>query len=98
MRCGTWKARGLYKAVAVEEFRWVVGDSQPAQDYTFFYGNGNFNRHVHKGMTLAGKEVEFISDRMLITLRGRRCDIIFLNVHALTEHKSDVMKESIYRN
>jgi exonuclease III len=25
--------------VAVQEVRWVKGGSQPADDYTFFYGN-----------------------------------------------------------
>jgi hypothetical protein len=31
-----------------------------------------------------------------ITLRGRWCDIIVLNVHAPTEDKIDDMKDSFY--
>jgi hypothetical protein len=27
--------------VAVQEVRWAEGGSQPADNYTFFYGNGN---------------------------------------------------------
>jgi hypothetical protein len=42
--------------------------------------------------------VEFVTDRMLyITLKGRWCDIIALNVHAPTEDKDDVIKDSIGR-
>jgi exonuclease III len=39
---------------------------------------------------------EFVSDRMsYITLKGRWCDIIVLNVHAPTENKDDI-KDSFY--
>jgi exonuclease III len=41
--------------------------------------------------------VEFVSDRMsYITLKGRWCDIIVLNVHAPTEDKDDDKKDSFY--
>ena len=37
--------------------------------------------------------MEFISDRVsCITLKGRWCDIIILNVHAPTEDKEDDIK------
>jgi hypothetical protein len=72
--------------VAVQEVRWVEGGSQPADDYTFFYGNWNANHQlgtglfIHQEITLAVKKVEFISERMsYVTLRSRWCDI-FLNV------------------
>jgi hypothetical protein len=40
--------------------------------------------------------VEFVSDRMsYITLKGRWCDIIVLNVHAPSEDKDDI-KDSFY--
>jgi hypothetical protein len=43
----------------------------------------------------AVKKVQFVSDRMsYIILRGRWCDIILLNVHALTDDKTDDMKNS----
>jgi hypothetical protein len=35
--------------VAVQVERWVEGGSQPADGYTFFYGNGNTNHHLGKG-------------------------------------------------
>jgi hypothetical protein len=41
------------------------------------------------------KHVKFVTDRMLyITLRGRWCDIIVLNVHAPPEDKTEDTKES----
>jgi exonuclease III len=42
--------------------------------------------------------VEFVNDRMsFISLKGRWCDIIVLNVHAPTEDKDDVIKDSFYK-
>jgi len=32
--------------VTVQEVRWVEGGSQPADDYTFFYGNENADHHL----------------------------------------------------
>jgi exonuclease III len=89
--------------VGVQEVRWDKGGTEPAGDYTFFYGNGNADHHlgtaffVHKTIISAVKRVEFVSDRMsYITLRGRWCDIIVLNVHAPTEDKCDDTKDSFY--
>jgi exonuclease III len=72
------RARYNLDLVAVQEVRWVEVGSQPAEDYTFFYVNGNANHHIGtgsftpRGITTAVKGVEFISERMLyITLRGR---------------------------
>ena len=45
------------------------------------------------------KRVEFVSDRVsYIVLRGRWCNIIFLNVRATSEEKSDDSKDSFMRN
>jgi hypothetical protein len=75
----------------------------PACDYTFFYVIENADHHlgtvffVHKRIISAVKRVEFVSDRMsYITLRGRWCDIILLNVHAPTKDKCDDTKNSFY--
>jgi len=50
-------------------------------------------------MLSAVKGVEFFSDRMsYIILRGRWCNIIVLNVHVLSEEKSDDSKDNFTRN
>jgi hypothetical protein len=54
----------------VQEVRWEGSGTEPAAEYTFFYGNGNENRElgtvlfVHKRILSAVKRVEFVSDRM----------------------------------
>jgi len=35
-----------FNLVAVQEVRWGNGDSEPADDYTFLWGNGNANHHL----------------------------------------------------
>jgi hypothetical protein len=52
--------------VAVKEVRWVNNGSEPADDYTVFYGNGNANHNlglgifIHKGIISAVKREEII--------------------------------------
>jgi hypothetical protein len=74
---------------------------EPAGEFTFFYRKRNENHelgsHPHRIIMSAVKRFEFVSDRMsCITLRGRWCHIIFLNVHAPTQDKIDNVKDSFY--
>jgi hypothetical protein len=87
--------------VGVQEVRWEGGGTEPSGEYTFFYGKGNENRELgtgifeYKRIISAVKKAEFVRDRMsCITLGGRWCHIIVMNVHTPTEDKIDCVKES----
>jgi hypothetical protein len=53
--------------VGVQEVRWDRGGSEPAGEYTFFYGKGSENYElgtglfVHKRIISTVKRVEFVS-------------------------------------
>jgi hypothetical protein len=87
----------------VKEVRWEKGGTERAEDYTFFYRQGNEDHQlgtgffVHKRIVSAVRRVEFISDRMsYFILRGHWCYIIVLNVHTPCEDKGDYVKDSFY--
>jgi exonuclease III len=91
--------------VGVQEIRWEKEGTVRAREYTFFYGKGQEKYQlgtgffVHQRRVSAIKRVGFVSDRMsYIVLRGRRCNIIVLNVHAPTEEKGDDSKDSFYED
>jgi hypothetical protein len=96
-------ARYKLDLVGVLEVRWEGGGTEPAGEYTLFYGKWNENHElgtgflVHKRNISAVKRVEFVSDRMSnIILRGHWCHVIVLNIHAPTEDKTDYVKDSFY--
>jgi hypothetical protein len=67
-------------------------DTELPDGYTYFCGNiSNLVTGfiLHTGIILVVDRVEFLSDRMPnIILRSRWCDIIFMNMHALSEMKA----------
>jgi hypothetical protein len=74
------------------QVRWDRNVTEPAGEYTFFYGKKNENHElgrgcfVHKRIISAVKRVEFVSGGMsYAVLRGHWYDIIALNVHVPTE-------------
>jgi hypothetical protein len=89
--------------VRVQEVRWEGCGTLESRNYTLFYGEGNANHQLRTGfflnrrITSAVKRAEFISDRIsCITLKGRWCGIIVVNVHAPSENKDDDIKDSFY--
>jgi hypothetical protein len=70
--------------LGVQEVRWNRGGTEPADEYTFFYGTGNEIYELGTGLFVHNRIISAVKrDGMAyIILRGRWCDIIVLNVHA----------------
>jgi hypothetical protein len=52
---------------------------------------------MHKGIRSAFKMVEFVIDWLLhVMVICYWCDVVVLNVHVLTEDKSDDTKDNLY--
>jgi hypothetical protein len=56
--------------VGVQAVRWDKGGTEPANDYPFFYGNGNAGHHLRTDLFVP-KGVEFVSSRMSYTVFTR---------------------------
>jgi hypothetical protein len=81
-----WKYK--LDSVGVQDVRWEKSGTEWAEDYIFFYEQGNGDHQlvtgfsIHKRIISAVRRVEFINDRMsYIILRGCWCNIIVLGVH-----------------
>jgi hypothetical protein len=70
----------------VQEVRWNKDGTEPADDYTFLYGDRNANHRlgtgflVHKGNKAAVKRLEFVGDKIYIILRGNLYRIMVLRL------------------
>jgi hypothetical protein len=89
----------------LREYKWLRGKGRDIKQQTtiYFNANGNVNHpqvtgfFVHNRINSAAKRVEFVSDRIsFITLKGRWCDTIVVNVYAADDEKDDVIKDSFY--
>ena len=96
-------ARNKLDLLGVQEVGWDKEGTVRARDYSFFFRKGNEKYQLGTGSFLhhriisAVKRLDNVSVRVSYTvLRGRRCNIIVLNVHAQIEEKSDDSKDSFY--
>jgi len=99
-------ARYKLNLVGVQNFRWDKRGTLRAGDYNIFYGKGkkivNWEQDFFctpQNNVSRVKRVEFASYRLsYIVLRGRWCNIIFMNVRAPSKEKSDDSKDSFYED
>ena len=81
--------KGAQKEPGIKIFLWKRKGKQST-------GKRNFVPH---SIVSVVRRVEFVSDRVsYITLRGRWCNILVLNVHGQSEENSDDSKENFIRN
>jgi hypothetical protein len=88
-------ARYKSDLVGVQAVRWEKGGTIKAGDNNFLYGKGNDNDQlgteffVHHRIVSSVMRVEFVNYRVsFIVRKGRRCNVVVKNVHAISEEKS----------
>ncbi|XP_025191734.1 craniofacial development protein 2-like, partial [Melanaphis sacchari] len=89
--------------VALQEIRWNDEGTIDINDTIILYGKCNERRQfgvgfaVHKSLVHTIKEFKVINYRIAILIvKAKFFDIVFLNVHAPTEEKSQEEKEEFY--
>jgi hypothetical protein len=83
---GMWNVRSLYRAgslmtvakemskfdlVGVQEVRWDRCGTEPAGEYTFFYGKGNENYALGTGFFVSKKIISAIKSQSLLVIGCR---------------------------
>jgi hypothetical protein len=100
-------ARGLARytldLVGVQQVKWDKGGTIGAEEYNFFYGQGNEIQQLETGLLVhhridtADKGVEFVSAWMTeVVLRGHRCNTFFSMCMHESEEKNDYSKDCFY--
>jgi hypothetical protein len=91
--------------VIVQEVRWDKGVTLRAGDYKFFSGKGNRIMNWEQDFLYAMEYYQQLREYSLLTigchiyivLRGCWCNIVVLNVHVLSEEKSDDSSDNFYK-
>ena len=90
--------------VGVQDVRWEGSGNLEPGNYTLLYGEGNANHQlgtgffVHRRIRSAFQKVVFISDLVsCITLKGRWCDIIVLNVQCHQKIRTMISKKAFMK-
>jgi len=91
------------KIVALQEIRWNDEGTININDTTILYGKSNERRQfgvgfaVHKSLVHTIKKFKVINCRIaFLIVNGKFFNIVFINVHAPTEEKSQDAKEEFY--
>jgi alpha-glucuronidase len=87
--------------VSIKQVGWEKRGTELAENYTFFYEEGNEDHQLGRGFLLdkvissAVRKFAFINNRIsYIILRGRWCNIIVFNVHNVCENESEDIQDS----
>jgi hypothetical protein len=67
---GSESAKYNLDLVAVQEIGWFVGGSKPADDCTFFYGDGNDNHHLGTAFRTIMKSYHQLRGKNLLVVIG----------------------------
>jgi hypothetical protein len=71
VRSRQWRNKSQYKLdlVGVQEVRWDGGGTEPAGEYTFFYGRGNENHELVTGFFIHKRIISFLTTDSEVRVR-----------------------------